>query len=205
MEKIISELLLVASIHLLAVMSPGPDFVVVSNTSLTRGRKMGIISAIGVALGIGVHVLYSLIGISALVATSRGLYMTILVAGSLYLIYSGITLWRHKAVGFETTVRKSTRLSSRQIFIQGFVTNILNPKAALFFLAIFTQVIGVTTPLWLKVLYGIEMVLATAVWFSIVAWSFGGGRIQGFVYSRQEIINKVTGVLLVLLGVKILF
>ena len=90
MNIYISQLLIVAGIHALAVISPGPDFVLISRLSLSYSRKIGFAGAIGVALGIGVHIVYSILGIGALIASSVILFNIIKILGALYLIYIGV-------------------------------------------------------------------------------------------------------------------
>jgi threonine/homoserine/homoserine lactone efflux protein len=86
----------------------------------------------------------------------------------------------------------------------GFLTNVLNPKATLFILAVFTQVITPATPKWIQLGYGAEMVVATAVWFSIVSFFLSTDFISRKIQSSKGIIEKVTGVVLTALGIKIL-
>ncbi len=212
MNTYLTQLLVVASVHLLAVMSPGPDFLVVSKYSMTKSRKAGVFAAIGVALGIGVHVLYAVLGVSALVASSVWLFKIIKITGALYLIYIGVLSLKSSG---EITVPESksnteTVLSNLelekpiQIIRTGFLTNVLNPKATLFFLAVFTQVVTPETPIWVKSIYGLEMILATGAWFSIVALGLSTVYMARKMQSYKKGIDRVTGVFLTGLGAKIL-
>lgn len=224
MNIYLSQLLVVAGIHLLAVISPGPDFLMVSKYSMTKSRRAGVFAAIGVALGIGVHVLYAVLGVSALIASSAWLFKIIKIAGALYLIYVGISSFRSSgemkndnavAAGKKRSAYgeadpsaavESTKLadSPRQIVWAGFLTNVLNPKATLFFLAVFTQVVTPETPIWVKSLYGIEMILATGIWFSIVALGLSTKYMATKIQSYKQTIDRVAGVFLAGLGIKIL-
>lgn len=222
MNIYISQLLIVAGIHALAVISPGPDFLLVSKYSLSYSRKIGIASAIGVALGIGVHITYSILGIGALIASSVVLFNTIKICGALYLIYLGLSSFKKNdkstVIQVDAQVMKDTvddnlkkgsintskKATFKNALKAGFLTNVLNPKATLFILAVFTQVIDPTTPKWVEVVYGLEMIGATALWFSIVAVSLSTDYFARKIERVKGIIDKVTGVALTALGLKIL-
>ena len=201
-----NEFLIVAFAHLLAVISPGPDFVLITHNSLIYSRKVGIYSALGLALGIVIHVTYSLIGIGLLVSKSVLLFSLIKYLGAAYLIYIGYQSIRHSNIK-PHEVKEDTpnvqNLSSLQAIKIGFLTNVLNPKATLFFLALFSQVINQNTGLGIKILYGLEMSIMTFVWFSIVAIIFSHDKIRSNIHSVQKYVQRVLGGVLILLGLKI--
>jgi RhtB (resistance to homoserine/threonine) family protein len=200
-----SQLLVVASIHLLAVMSPGPDFILISRNALVYSRKVGIYSALGLALGIAVHVTYSIIGIGFIIAQSVLLFTLIKLVGACYLIYLGIKCLRAKKVmqAEEASVRNLQEMKPLAALRMGFLTNVLNPKATLFFLALFTQVIRPDTPAGFQMLYGFEMVVATFAWFAFVAVVLSHGIIQRRFAAIQHHFERVFGVILVGIGLKV--
>lgn len=209
MNIYILQLLTVAGIHALAVISPGPDFVLISRLSLSYSRKIGFAGAIGVALGIGLHITYSILGIGALIASSVLLFNTIKILGALYLIYIGLMSFRtakDSKVGNELSddIQYQDKMDSWKALKSGFLTNALNPKATLFILAVFTQVINPSTPTLIQIGYGLEMVLATALWFSIVSFFLSTNLISRKIQSVKGVIEKITGVVLTALGLKIL-
>lgn len=205
MNIYLSQLLIVAGIHALAVISPGPDFVLISRLSLSYSRKIGFVGAIGVALGIGVHIFYSILGIGALIASSVILFNTIKILGALYLIYIGVMSFKQsKNKSPASSVRLQEDVTYTEALKLGFLTNVLNPKATLFILAVFTQVITPSTPKFIQVIYGLEMILATALWFSVVAFFLSTDYISRKIQSAKGIIEKITGVVLTVLGIKIL-
>ena len=199
------EFLLVASIHLLAVMSPGPDFAMVMRSSLVYSRKTGIWSAVGLAFGIAVHVSYCLAGIALIIARSIVIFNGIKLLGAAYLIYIGVRslLSRPHSSEQEQVEINRQELSRLQAIRLGFLTNVLNPKATLFFLSLFTQVIHQNTPVGMKLLYGIEMCLATFVWFAFVATILSHRHIKQRFIRVQHYFERVFGVVLVALGLKI--
>lgn len=205
MNIYISQLLIVAGIHALAVISPGPDFVLISRLSLSYSRKIGFAGAIGVALGIGVHIVYSILGIGALIVSSVILFNTIKMLGALYLIYIGVMSFRQsKNKSHVNSVRLEQDMTYGKALKLGFLTNVLNPKATLFILAVFTQVITPATPKWIQIAYGVEMIVATAVWFSVVSFFLSTDFISRKIQSAKGVIEKITGVVLTALGIKIL-
>ncbi len=159
MLQYLPELLTIATIHMLGVMSPGPDFALISRNSLVYSRRTGILTALGLALGILTHLTYTIVGIGVLIAQSIVLFTIIKFLGAGYLIYIGYKSLRSKkreAVTEITEVPKPD-LSAWQAIRNGYLTNILNPKVTLFFLSVFTQVISPTTPAEMKIVYGLEM------------------------------------------------
>ncbi len=225
MNIYISQLLIVAGIHALAVISPGPDFLLVSKYSLSYSRKIGIASAVGVALGIGVHITYCILGIGAIIASSVLLFNVIRICGALYLIYLGLSSFRknekpdvkkingdnkstlqdvEQDIEHATVVKLHKVVTVKSALKAGFLTNVLNPKATLFILAVFTQVIDPATPKWVEAVYGLEMIGATALWFSVVAVSLSTDYFARKIEAAKDVIDKVTGVALTALGLKIL-
>src|SRR5579884_29193 len=125
-------ILTVALIHLLAVVSPGPDFMMVTRNSLIYSRKTGIYSAVGLGLGILVHVTYSLVGIGLLIAKSILLFNTIKFLGAAYLIYIGYKSLTSKSSDLEMVDQnRKNDISRLQAVRIGFLTNVTNPKATL--------------------------------------------------------------------------
>lgn len=206
MIDFLPQLLTVAIIHLLAVMSPGPDFVVVTKNSLSYSRKIGTYTALGVALGIVVHVTYSLLGIGLLISQSIILFTIIKLLGAFYLIWIGVKALRSKPSKVEndsSIIKDRKSMSPFGAIKNGFLVNVLNPKATLFFLALFTQVISLSTPKNIEVIYGIEMTIATFIWFSVVAYFFSHSKLKIKIKKISHYIDKATGIALIALGIKV--
>lgn len=200
----LSEFLTVAVIHLLAVMSPGPDFVMISRNSLIYSRRTGIYSAIGLALGMLVHATYSLIGIGLIILKSILLFSILKFIGAAYLIYFGYFCLRAKPNQEQNFTEKTRADLTKSAAIRvGFLTNILNPKATLFFLALFTQVVSPQTPKLIQALYAFEMSLMTFIWFAFVAFTLSHNLIRAKFAAAQHWFERVFGVILIALGVKV--
>jgi len=185
-------------------MSPGPDFVMVSRNTLIYSRKVGIYSAIGLGLGILVHVTYSLIGIGLIISKSILLFSILKFIGAGYLIYIGYRSLRarpHQAQLIEN--EKQNDLGKFASVRMGFLTNVTNPKATLFFFALFTQVINPETPKAIQMLYGLEMSIMTFVWFAFVAVTLSHKLIKARFASIQHHLERLFGTILIALGIKV--
>lgn len=198
-------------IFFVAVISPGPDFVMIVRNSLSFSRKAGVYTALGLGLSILVHVTYTLLGLAAVISKSILLFNTIKWAGAAYLLYIGFQALFSKGMGqsdFKSSLKenggkKANAMSNRQAFISGFLTNLLNPKAALFFLAVFSQVIGPETPLFWKLLSGVSASVIITSWFTGVAFFLTGTAMRNVFLKFSKWLDRACGTALIALSVKI--
>lgn len=198
------ELLAVATITVLAVISPGPDFAMVTRNGYSFGRRIGLISALGIAAGVQVHVIYTVLGVAILITQSPTLFWVMKVAGAAYLMYLGYQSLR-KRTPLKTDGEPGNVPSAWQAFGMGFLTNALNPKTMLFVVATFTQLVQPDAPFWLNFAYGFFMSFAHWVWFSIVAIVFSNRRLRAAMLARQLLLDRVIGLALLGLGASLLF
>lgn len=196
----------VALIHLLAVISPGPDFFMALKNSMTYSRKTGIYTAIGFGLGIAVHVFYSLAGLALIISQSIVIFNVIKYLGVAYLLYIGIKSFLSKTADIKVENKEHLQdISPLKAVSMGFLTNVLNPKASLFFLSLFTLVIGPNTGTTTLIIISFILVIDTMLWFSLVAIFFTQKRVRVVFNRYQKWFNKLFGVLLVGIGLKIAF
>jgi RhtB (resistance to homoserine/threonine) family protein len=200
-----NELLIVAGAHLLAVMSPGPDLALILKLSLVNNRKTAIYASAGIALGIAVHVTYSLLGIALIISQSILVFNIIKLLGAAYLIWIGIKSLLAKKGPNTSQEKPEQKLSKFVSFKSGLLTNLLNPKATLFFLSLFTQVIGPDTSTLIKAAYGAEMIVATFIWFSLVALLMTKQSVRKKFVNIQHHISRFFGLALIALGLKVAF
>ncbi len=199
-------ILTVALAHLLAVISPGPDFVMITRNSLVYSRRTGIYSAIGLSLGILVHITYSLVGIGLVISQSIIAFNTIKILGAAYLIYLGYKSLTSKSSKFDlTNANHKQEISKLAAIRMGFLTNVTNPKATLFFLSLFTLVITPSTPLFIKLLMAAEMVAVQFIWFAFLAWIVSHHLVKNKISKIQHGAEKFIGVVLIALGLKVAF
>lgn len=197
------ELVTVATITILAVISPGADFAMVTRNSMVLSRRAGVLTATGIALGVLIHVAYSMAGIGLLISRSILLFNLIKFAGAAYLIYLGITMMRAKKADPSETPAEPAALSDFDALKTGFFTNALNPKTTLFVVSLFTQVISPQTPLLVQLGYGAFMSLAHLVWFVLVACAFSSDVARRVVASSRHLVERSIGAVLVALGVSL--
>lgn len=194
----------VTIIHLLAVISPGPDFIMCVRNSLTYSRKTGIWTAVGFGGGIAVHIFYSLAGLALIISKSILLFNSIKFLGAGYLIYIGLKSFLSKSSKIELGEHhKKDDISPLSAVKIGFLTNVLNPKATLFFLSLFTLVISPETPMPIMSIMGTIMITNTILWFSLVAIFLTQKRIRSIFERFQGVFSKTLGGLLIALGIKV--
>jgi RhtB (resistance to homoserine/threonine) family protein len=190
---------------LLLNITPGTDTMYIIARSISQGRKAGLYSSLGIAAGTVVHTLLAALGLSYVLAQSVVLFTVIKMIGVAYLIYLGIGMIRSKASG--SLVPTSLQpVSMRRIFLQGMITNVTNPKVALFFLAFLPQFVDVDvhSPVPFLVL-GMTFITSAAAWSILVVYfaSFATMKLR----RRPKIgawLHKATGGVFILLGLNLL-
>lgn len=194
----------VTVLNLLAAMSPGPDFVMVVRNSLCYSRKSGVFTSLGITAGLMIHLFYCAAGIGLIISKSVVLFSIIKVLGAGYLIYIGISSILSKTSKLDLKGLVTDRdLEPFQAFKIGFLTNALNPKATLFFLSMFTFVIGKDTPLYVILIISFIILLTAMIWFSIVSTFFTQQPVQKAFFKYERLINGFLGLILLFLGVKV--
>ena len=198
------EFFTISMIILLGVISPGPDFAIVSCNSLRYTRKTGVMTALGVACGSLLHSAYCIFGLAIIISNSLLLFSIIKYIGAAYLIYLGGKGIFSQQVLIQATVEKSSQnLSLTQAFRQGLFCNLLNPKSVFFFLALFTTVIKPSMPIIVQIGYGFEITLIDSLWFSIVASLFSNKKIKILLGRFLNYVTKLFGGFLIIFGLKI--
>ncbi|MCD4865017.1 MULTISPECIES: LysE family translocator [Pseudomonas] len=198
-----NEILAVALITILAVISPGPDFAMVTRNSFLHGRKAGLTAALGIACGVQIHVFYTVFGIALLIVQSPRLLFAMKLLGAAYLIYIGIKSFTNKnRVDLNAGFGTSERLLS--IFRMGFLTNALNPKTMLFVVSTYTQVVKPDSSLVTNFAYGLFMSFSHWAWFSLVAIFFSAEMLRQKMLSKQIVLDRVIGAALMILGAMLL-
>ncbi|EJD6041403.1 LysE family translocator [Providencia rettgeri] len=199
-----NEIIAVATITILAVISPGPDFAMVTRSSYTYGVKTGLICALGIAIGVQVHVFYTIFGITVIIMSSPTLFLVVKLLGVFYLVYIGFKSFINK-IKITTGASQGQSLSHFVAFKTGFLTNALNPKTMFFVVSVYSQVIQVNNSVWLNLGYGLFISFAHLVWFSLIALFFATPTVRNKVLNYQLVMDKVIGLLLIVLGLSLLF
>jgi threonine/homoserine/homoserine lactone efflux protein len=200
----LNEFLLFAAASLMLNLTPGSDMLYVATRSTGQGIRAGILSALGVMAGCLVHVTAAVAGLSVIITSSAVAFSTIKYLGAAYLIYLGIRSFFSRTKRF--AVDDKSRDSLKKIFIQGAITNILNPKVALFFLAFLPQFVrpdSSATTAHIAMLGAWFTISGTMVNMLVVVLF---GKMGNWLGSNDWFLkwqHKVTGLLLFILGLKI--
>jgi RhtB (resistance to homoserine/threonine) family protein len=195
----------VALAHLLAVASPGPDFAMVLRQSLLHGRRTATWTSFGVGSAILLHVAYSLLGLGLILKSSPLAFSVVKYAGAAYLGWVGVQALHTKPRAVFSLENTSARLvpTARAAWLAGFFTNALNPKATLFFIALFATVISPQTPKWIQAGYGAWMVVATVAWFSIVAAVFTRAGVRVAFLRHGHWMDRALGVVFIVFALSL--
>jgi threonine/homoserine/homoserine lactone efflux protein len=193
----------------LLIITPGQDTFFILGRSLAGGRQAGIAAALGVSAGTVVHTVLAALGLSALLATSPNAFMAVKLAGAAYLIYIGVRALMSKASGIPAERGADTRVTIHAYwaaFRQGVLTNLLNPKVALFFLALLPQFIevGSTNKVGAFLALGLSFVVMGLAWCVMLA--IAAASLRGLFLRRPSmstLLDKVAGAVFIGLGIKL--
>lgn len=189
----------------LLIITPGQDTFFILGRSLTGGRRSGIYAALGISAGTVIHTIFAALGLSALLATSPYAFTAVKLLGAAYLVYIGIRALLSKDSGLP---RDAALVSGDHwsAFRQGILTNLLNPKVALFFLALLPQFIaaGSTQKVLAFLALGLSFVTLGAVWCVMLAVAAASLRA---VFLRRpsmtQWMNRIAGTLFIALGIRL--
>ena len=188
------------------IITPGPDMMYVVTRGISQGKTAGMISAVGVTLGILVHTVFAAFGLAVILRTSALAFLAVKFAGAGYLIYLGLKAMKNKSdVTFN---KRKSKASVRTIFVQGVLSNVLNPKIALFFLAFLPQFVdpGHGSASAQMVCLGLTFALCGIVF--LVLLGYFSGRMGAWFSSKQKFAQKIrwfTGSILIALGLRLAF
>jgi threonine/homoserine/homoserine lactone efflux protein len=220
------EIIAVGIITILAVISPGPDFAMVTRIALARGRRAGVFCAIGIGSGVSVHLAYTLIGLGVVFANNVWVLTGLRYLGAAYLIWLGVSaLWpdicallgKRKALNKKDTdaslpattpgpdqSQNNQTNGSGSAFWIGFACNALNPKTMLFIVSLFSQVISPNTGIVQEVAYGVYIAACHMIWFALVAMALTLPSVQARISAIKSWIERGVGLCLAGLGIKLM-
>lgn len=193
-------------IQMLGVMSPGPDFAVVMRNSLVYTRRAAVFTVLGVTCGDFMHMTYIVLGLGIVIAKTAWLFTLFKYIGAGYLIYIGILGIRTKkhSAHYAKEAHQHGEFSDFKAFRSGFFTNVTNFKAMLFFIGLFSGFITPEVPTMVIAIYVGIILLSTFAWFLIVAIFFSNKHLISYFRNYQYLVERVTGVFLFLLGIRML-
>ena len=188
--------------HLVAVVSPGPDFFYIVKSSFEKGLRSSIVSSIGIGLGVFFQCIFAMIGLDFFYDRIPSLYLVIGTVGSCYLVYLGLMGFSandSKSIAYESNAEQ---FSFQKSFMGGLMVNLLNIKAFIFFAALFGGII-LDTSVTFQLSISLYFFLATALWFCILSYSLHYGSKAFLNAAVQKIITRMSSLFLVLIGLSL--
>jgi len=195
-------LLTIGLVQLLAVISPGPSFLITARTAVARSRRDGLKVALGLGAGTVVWSSAALLGLNIVFRTVPVLFIVMKIAGALFLLWIAWRIFRHAAapIALETEAGPADHP-----FVKGFLTQISNPKVAVFFGSIFIAMLPADVPLWMTLALIAIVTFNEVWWYSAVALFFGSPPIRNFYLRAKIWIDRITGLFLGALGLRLLW
>ena len=196
------EFFTIVLLHLFAVASPGPDFLLVTRQSLRFGRTVAIWSSAGIATGIIFHSFIAITGVSLLISSNPEFFNWLKMIAAVYIAYLGcLSLFaKPNPLNNENRKHNENYLGS---YVLGLITNILNPKAILFFITLFTVVVNESTTTILLLFYGLYMSITTFIWFTGISYIFSNQVLTKKYEDFIPVFEKVIGIILIIIAIQL--
>ena len=190
-----------ATICIVGAMSPGPSMALIIRNSIKYGRLSGILSSVGHAIGIGIYAGISVAGLQFILINNIFLFNTIQFCGSVFLLVLGILFLRD--TGQKLSIQDEQK--SFNSFIQGFAISILNPKILIWFAAIFSQFIEISSTNFVKLTMVLIASSIDGLWYIILTIIVTGFGLKQFLENNTKIIQNISGTVLIFISIIILY
>ena len=191
--------------HLIILVSPGPNALLISTVSASQSRKAGLDVALGVATAAFIWPSLAIIGLGFIFQNFAWLYLTIKFLGAIYLVYLGIKTWRSAKESITVATSSTLERKRYSFYLQGLFTSLSNPKVLVFFTSFFATLLPPTVPIWVKftvvMMFGINSVL----WHSFVAYVMSMNQVQTIYSSIKVWLDSFVGVFFIVLGLRLAF
>jgi len=190
--------------HIVLMVTPGPNVLLIAQVSATQSRTSGIRVALGiVAMGF-IWPSLAIMGLSIIFERWGWLYIVLRIAGALYLIYLGYKTWRSASKPFVFTPSATPSENTQAFFILGFLTSLSNPKVLVFMGSFFTAMLPVHSPDWLKIAVIMMFGINSLWWHVLVAYAFSTSKVQQAYSVSKGWLERITGGLLIFLGIRLM-
>lgn len=201
----ITSLLSLATINMLALISPGPDFAIIVRNSILYSRKIAFLTALGIALGNLIHVSYSVLGLGIIIQENNWILLILKYLGASYLIFIGFkNIKAKKKKDTKSYDRPNIEISSLSAIRSGLYTTILNPKCLLYFISIFSVFITPKTTTIITLLCIVIIFVEALLWFSLVAFCLSNKHAKEKFNSIGYLIDRFTGSIFIIFGLKLM-
>ena len=199
----ISTLISIGLVQVVAVISPGPSFLITARTAVARSRFDGVKVALGLGAGTLVWVTATLLGLNIVFRAVPILFLGMKIIGALFLVWIAWQIFRHAKDPIAMDAPDGEAVANP--FMKGFLTQISNPKVAVFFGSIFVAMLPSDVPLWMIIALIAIVTFNEIWWYTIVALFFGAGPVRRFYIKAKVWIDRVTGLFLGALGLRLLW
>ena len=190
-----------ATICIVGAMSPGPSMALIIRNSIKYGRVSGILSSVGHAIGVGIYATVSVVGLQIILINNIFLFNTIQFCGSIFLLVLGILFLRD--TGHKLSIEDEQK--SFNSFMQGFAISILNPKILIWFAAIFSQFIEISSTNFIKLTMVLIASSIDGLWYIILTIIVTGFGLKQFLENNTKIIQNISGAVLIFISIIILY
>ncbi len=191
---------------LVLIVTPGQDMVLVMSRSIAQGAAAGVVTAAGVSVGLVGHTILATLGLGAILRTSEWLFLALKLLGAAYLIYLGLALLRTKAT--ELVVQASSKRSLLRLFVDGALSNISNPKIAIFYFAFLPQFVRPASEHPTLSVFVLGLLFAALTFLVKGPVGYFAGLLSGWLRSQPSVLAwlyRSSGAVLVALGIKLAF
>ncbi|WP_260262166.1 LysE family translocator [Vibrio intestinalis] len=190
------------TICLLGAMSPGPSLAMVAKHSLAGGRANGLVAAWSHAFGIGIYAFITIIGLAVVLQQSPMLFKVISYSGAAYLLYLGVNALLSKG-GVAAKLKSGEKTSLWQSAREGFLISILSPKIALFFIALFSQFVAVSSGWGGKAVVVATPLVVDGLWYSLITLLLSSPKFIDKIRTKAQLIDRLSGIILILLAIRV--
>ncbi len=192
------------AVSILGAMSPGPSLAMVVKHSLAGGRSNGIATSWAHATGIGIYAFVTLIGLAVVFEQSPLLFEIISYTGAAYLAYLGINALRSKG-GVASRMEQGQKVSVARSAREGFLISMLNPKIALFFIALFSQFVALGNHLSNQMIIIATPFLVDGLWYTFIAFILSNAQVLDHIRAHATLIDRLSGVILLLFALRVVW
>lgn len=196
---------LTVGLFVLTFFNPGANLFVVVQTSLVSGRRAGILTGLGVALGDAFYSGLGLFGMATLIAQSEGIFSVIRVVGGLYLLWFAYKSMNKQVTPHTSALQQPLSAPWYVFFRRGLITDLSNPQTVLFFISIFSVTLSAETPNWAKLSAWLGIVLSSVIWRVFLSQAFSLPTVRRSYASMQRVANRVIGVVIGAFAVKLIY
>lgn len=200
----VNTIIAVVVLQLLAVISPGPNFAIVSRLSIGQSKLAGLGAAFGISLGATLYAVLSITGLSALLERVAWLTQGVQILGGLYLLYLGIKAWKTHNIKAQATISISSKAFLSGVK-SGLLVSLSNPKAIAFFIGLYAVAIPPTTPTWAKITIILGGLTVEIAWYSFVGLILSLPAPRRFYTRFTTLVERSFGTLLCVLGIKLVW